>query len=108
MIAKDVSFLNATSNVTRGLLSWNRSQLLTALPKSPNTMSSYVMKRCEERKVEVMALSKASSSQISISIDVWTSSNYMSFLGVVAHFVGKLVDLGLARPLIGRTFATPN
>jgi hypothetical protein len=55
-----------------------------------------------------MALLKALNSRISISIDVWTSSNYMSFLGVVAHFVGKLVDLGLARPLIGRTFATPN
>jgi hypothetical protein len=71
-------------------------------------MLSYVMKRCKERKVKVMVLLKASNSRISISIDVWTSNNYMSFLGVVAHFVGKLVDLGLARPLIGRTFATPN
>jgi hypothetical protein len=93
VIAKDVSFFNATSNMTRGLLTWNRSQLLAALPKSPSTMSSYVMKRCSERKVEVAAMLRASSSRISISIDVWTSSNYMSFLGVVAHFVGKSVLL---------------
>jgi hypothetical protein len=42
-----------------------------------------------ERKVEVAAMLQAAWSQIGVSIDVWTSSNHLSFLGVVAYFVGK-------------------
>jgi hypothetical protein len=89
VIAKDVSFANATSAATRGLLTWNRSSLLHALPNSRSTMSEYVKTKLEERKVEVGELLRAASSKISISVDIWTSSNHLSFLGVVAHFVGK-------------------
>ena len=52
-------------------------------------MSEYVKAKLEERKVEVGELLRAASSKISISVDIWTSSNHLSFLGVVAHFVGK-------------------
>lgn len=45
MIAKDISFANAASQMTRELLTWNRSQLLAALPESPSSMSEYVMKQ---------------------------------------------------------------
>jgi len=43
----------------------------------------------DTRKIEVRELLAAAESKISISVDIWTSSNYLSFLGVVAHFVGK-------------------
>jgi hypothetical protein len=49
-----------------------------------------VLAALAERKDEVRELLQASKGKISISVDVWTSSNYLSFLSVVAHFVGKL------------------
>jgi hypothetical protein len=52
-------------------------------------MLAYVMKLLATRKIEVRELLAAAKSKISVSVDIWTSSNYLSFLGVVAHFVGK-------------------
>lgn len=51
-------------------------------------MASYVLKRLEDRIFEVQELLQSSASKISVSVDVWTSNNHLSFLGVVAHFVG--------------------
>ena len=67
-------------------MSWGRSALLHALPSSKTTLSKYVNKRLDTRKLELTALLGNAQSKISISVDVWTSSNYISFLGVVAHF----------------------
>jgi hypothetical protein len=64
--------------------------LLYALPNSPTTLSRYVVTAMEERIDEVDKILRAAASKISLSVDVWTSSNYLSFLGVVAHLVGKL------------------
>jgi len=89
VILKDVSFSNAVSPALRGLLTWNRSSLLPALPNSSTTMRKYILRTLEGRTIEVTQLLASSSSRISISVDVWTSSNYLSFLGVVAHFAGK-------------------
>jgi hypothetical protein len=89
VIIKDVSFSNAVSPALRGLLTWNCSSLLAALPNSVSTMRDYILSTLETRKAEIGVLLEASKSRISISVDVWTSSNYLSFLGVVAHFTGK-------------------
>lgn len=97
VIAQDVSFATATSTATRGLLTWQRSSLLHALPNSASTMSAYVRSSLEGRKVEIASLLQLASSKISISVDIWTSSNYMSFLRVVAHFAGKRPGSILAR-----------
>ena len=88
VVVQDVSFENAAASSTRGLLIWNRSSLLSALPKSSTTIRNYVLQRYEQRIDKVQEVLQASISKISISVDVWTSSNYLSFLGVVAHFVG--------------------
>lgn len=86
VILRDVSFNIATSTELRGLLTWNRTSLLKALPSSVSTITSYVRSTHALRMSEIKALLKTASSRLSISIDVWTSSNYLSFLGVVAHF----------------------
>jgi hypothetical protein len=52
-------------------------------------MSKYMQAKLEERKIEVGKLLRAASSKISVSVNIWTSSNYLSILGVVAHFLGK-------------------
>jgi hypothetical protein len=97
---KDISFAVVVSVATRGLLTWNRSPLLPALLNSTTTFRKYVLAALAERKVEVRELLQAARSKISISIDVWTSSNHLSFLGVVAHSVGKFFKVS--------DFPTPN
>jgi hypothetical protein len=89
VIAKVVSVANATSVATWGLLTWNRSSLLHALPNSRSAMSKYMQAKLEERKIEVGKLLRAASSKISVSVNIWTSNIYLSILGVVAHFLGK-------------------
>ena len=89
VIVKDVSFLVAVDATTRGLLTWNRSDLLPAIPASVSTIRSYILTTLEERRAEVSVMLQAGRGKISISVDVWTSPNHLSFLGVVAHFVGK-------------------
>jgi hypothetical protein len=67
---KDVSFSTAVSPAFRGLLTWNCSSLLAALPNSKSTMSSYVMKLVEKRKGEVKDMLAAAKSKISLSVDI--------------------------------------
>jgi hypothetical protein len=89
VILKDISFSDAASSATRALLTWNRIDLLRALPTSKTTLSNYVKRALEERKIIIKRLVQSAASKVAVSVDVWTSSNYLSFLGVVAHFVGK-------------------
>jgi hypothetical protein len=70
-------------------------------------MSSYVLKQLVGRKEEVGKVLRTANSKISISIDVWMSSNYLSFLGVVAHFVSKSTSINSWGALIGSSIATP-
>jgi hypothetical protein len=86
---KDVSFNIAVFQEMRGLLTWHQQPLLNALPTSATTLASYVLNSLKERLVEVKAMLQVAQSKISVSVDVWTLSNNLSFLGVVAYFVGK-------------------
>jgi hypothetical protein len=84
---RDLSFRDVTCPSTRGLLTWNRTNLLYALPDSLGTLSDYIKKHYIKRKSEIYRLIQSAPSKIAISVDLWTSSNHLSFLGVVAHFV---------------------
>jgi hypothetical protein len=86
---KDVSFNVAVSQEMRGLLTRHRQPLLNVLQTSTTTLANYVLNLLKERIVEVKAMLRAAQSKISVSVDMWMSSNNLSFLGVVAHFVGK-------------------
>jgi hypothetical protein len=57
------------------------------LPNSSTTLSDYIKKHYIKRKSEIYRLIQSALSKIAISVDIWTSSNHLSFLGVVAHFV---------------------
>jgi hypothetical protein len=85
VILKDISFRVAVSPETQGLLTWNRAPLLRVLPDCRGTLCSYVLQYLDERMSEMRILLQAARSKISISVDIWTSSNHLSFLGVVAH-----------------------
>lgn len=70
MIAKDVSFADVVSPELRGLLTWNRTSLLPALPKSRSTVSQYVVNTLAERKKKIKLLLTSSKSKISLSLDI--------------------------------------
>jgi hypothetical protein len=95
VILKDISFVVAASPELWGLLTWNCSNLLKALPKSSTTIAEYTRSTLKRRKEEIKTLVTTAASKISISVDVWTSSNHLSFLGVVAHFAGKSLSIAL-------------
>jgi hypothetical protein len=83
VMVKDICYRVAVSPEMRALLTWNWAPLLAALPNSHNTLAGYVLHSLKERIVEVQAMLQAAQSRISVSVDVWTSSNHLSFLGVV-------------------------
>lgn len=90
VIIQDQSFLYAASPQTRVMLSWNRIDLLAALPSSDTTISKYIKKTYGDRIEEITALMAMAPSKISLGTDIWTSSNHLSFMGVTAHFRGKI------------------
>jgi hypothetical protein len=97
MIANDVSFNLAVSAELRGLIFWNRPDLLNALPTSVGALSRYnIVDGLKERKPTIQTLLLNSGSEVALSVDIWTSPNHFSFLGVVAHFVGKLSEKSTA------------
>lgn len=93
VILHDQSFAHASSAELRGLLTWNRLDLLNALPSSRATISSYVTQGLEQRKREIRMILRMAPSKIALSVDIWTSPNHLSFLGVVAHFIGMYLGL---------------
>ena len=88
VILHDISFATASSAELRGLLTWNRLDLLQALPGSRTTISSYIVDSLKRRKEEIRTILRLSRSKVALSVDIWTSPNHLSFLGVVAHFLG--------------------
>jgi hypothetical protein len=59
-------------------------------------MSAYVWNSLVDRKAEIASLLQLATSKISVSVNIWTSSNYISFLRVAAHFTGKRARSTLA------------
>jgi hypothetical protein len=89
VILKDISFLCATSSATRGLLTWNRAELLQALPSAPGTISQYVGKLLDVRKAEIKTILNTCRSKVAISVDVWSSPNHLSFMAIIGHLIGE-------------------
>jgi hypothetical protein len=89
VISKDISFACASSAATRAILTWNRAELLEALPASHTTVSAYVSKSADSRIKEISVLLETARSKVAISADVWSSPNHISFMAIVAHFVGQ-------------------
>ena len=70
------------------------------MPKSANTIRSWVIKNYEDQKHEVRQEIITALTQIHISFDCWTSPHYtMSGIGIVGHFTtrqGSRLNLVLA------------
>jgi len=77
-IIQDQSFRAVVSAETRALLSWNRVELLKALPTSHTTLSTWIQRAVVQRKEEIRSILNLSASKIALSVDIWTSTNYLS------------------------------
>ena len=70
MALVDISFSDVASSATRGLLTWNRTDLLRTLSTSKTTLSNYVETALEKRKFIVKRLVQSAESKIAVSVDV--------------------------------------
>jgi hypothetical protein len=70
----------------RHLIQYINPVAIRCVPKSHNTMKTYIMARYNNEKKELInALSKASS-KVHISVDAWTSPNGHAFIGIVSRW----------------------
>lgn len=88
IVVSDVSFRDGASIELRALLAWNRTSVLHGLIDSSTTIATRIRDRFEERKEAIRTVLKSSAGKISLTVDLWQSSNYFSILGVVAHYLG--------------------
>jgi hAT family C-terminal dimerisation region len=58
------------------------------IPTAGNTMRCWILTRFQKRKTQLKEeLCKSMSGLIHFSFDLWTSPNYRSLLGIVAHYI---------------------
>jgi hypothetical protein len=84
------------------MLTYDRQAIQVVLSKAPNSLKKWIQRSYERRQLDIKSLLLLSKSKIHLSCDIWTSTNGLSLLGIVAHFVdesGKhqTVLLGLPR-----------
>jgi len=60
-----------------------------AIPKSADTIRNWVLARYETAKAEMKVRLAKSRSQITISLDCWTSPNKLGIIAVVAHWADE-------------------
>lgn len=102
VLRRNLTFRQATHEDTRALFAQTREDITKLLYQSPTSLSDLIVRTYEQRKLDIQQLLIPAKSKIHISCDVWTSTNHLSLLGVVAHFLDKTythrtVLLGLPR-----------
>lgn len=88
-IKQNASYRSGTSDDTRDIICFGRDWLEKSVWKSPSTLSKYIEEAYRNRCYDIKEILCGSQSKIHLSCDVWKSTNNMSLLGVVAHFLGK-------------------
>jgi hypothetical protein len=90
----------------RTFLSYLNKDIECWLPNSHKKIRDWVIRQFKIQKENVQQMIHSARSKIHISCDLWTSSNSLAILGVVAHFVtedGKLQRCVLAlKDIIGK------
>ena len=75
-----------TSQDTRNIITF---ELAVAVWEDHKPLSKHDRKSYEDRFTEIAHLLKSAQGSINVSCDIWTSTNGLSLLGTVAHFVDK-------------------
>jgi hypothetical protein len=88
-VIQDLTYRQVTSQDTRNIITFDRPELAVAVWEDHKTLSKHVRKSYEDRFTEIAHLLKSARTRIHVSCDIWTSTNGLSLLGTVAHFVDK-------------------
>ena len=89
IICEDITFRQATGTRLRALFQSGGAKVDNIIPRSPTTVSSWIVESFEQRRLEVKDLVAQSRSKINLSFDLWTSGNELTLCGVVAHFIDR-------------------
>ena len=114
ILRRNITYWQATHEDTRAIFGQTREGIDKLLYKSASSLSELIVRTYEQRQVNIRQLLLTAKSKIHISCDIWTSTNHLSLLGVVAHFIDstnthRTVLLGLPRLYgshTGETIAT--
>jgi len=104
VIMHNLSFRQATSKETVAIFQLLRPGCHNLFYTSATSLSRIIQDNFTQRQAEIMILLHSAVSKIHLSSDLWSSSNDLSLLGVVAHFLDALhnhrtILLGLPRLL---------
>ncbi len=86
VLADDVTFRQASSTRLAKLIDPAAN---CVLPKSHNSVVYWIKKFYIEQRSVIKGIIGRAKSRITLSTDLWTSGNKLTFCGVVAHFIGK-------------------
>jgi hypothetical protein len=105
VVGDDISFRQGVSPRLQWLVLHGGPHVKDVIPNSPTTISGWIIQSFQTGRQQVKDLLATNKSRINLSFDIWTSSNELSLLGVVAHFINsngrlKTALLGLPR-LVG-------
>lgn len=75
------------------------STLAAWIPSNGNILRSWIMKAFHNRKILLAEEMRQAKSSIHLSFDMWTSSNSIAFVAVVAHYIDT--NMKLQTTLIG-------
>jgi hypothetical protein len=81
-----ISFTQVESVYFRNLLVYCSSILSNHLPRSHNTIRSWILREYAQCKAQMKGILAKAPGQIHLSFDLWTSSNHLALLGIVGHW----------------------
>jgi hypothetical protein len=94
IIMNQVAFSQAVSPFLRSIFSYlcavqaSFTDLTNAMPTSSSTISTWIMDCFSENKIKIQHhLKQKAISSIHLSFDLWTSTNHLALLGIVAFWV---------------------
>lgn len=106
VIVTNLSFRQVTNSTTVGLFQMHRPRTAPLFDTSHTGIKNAVLRGYRSRLEEVRVVLYMAVSKIHISCDLWSSTNLLSLLGVVAHFLDsnnfkRTILLGVPRVLGG-------
>ena len=99
VVLDNISFRAASSVYLLDLLDLLHPGAAEVHPASHSTVAIWVEEDAQLMRERIRSALHTAITKISLSLDIWTSPNYYSFLGIEAHFIdhnGKLWNLLIA------------
>jgi hypothetical protein len=89
IVTEDMPFSQVKSPAFRLLLNYINPVADAKLRDSHNTINSWIMWAYEDEKDQIQQNLHSALSSIHFTLDMWSSTNHLSLLGVVAHYTDE-------------------